>query len=132
MQDQTDQALGDAQGQLSQAESELNKAMDRNRSMEQQQVQLNDQIKELKQEINTLRSSMTLLDQEKDRLLVNGILQQIVFQIVYKIDYILLFLQMALDEKTEKIAALERELVHKDQQMQGVQQQIHDLQHKNE
>ncbi|XP_071559648.1 uncharacterized protein [Temnothorax nylanderi] len=108
LQDQTDQALGDAQGQLSRAESDLNKAMDRNRSMEQQQVQLNDQIKELKQEINTLRSSMALLDQEKDRLL------------------------MALDEKTEKIAALERELMHKDQQTEGVQQQIRDLQHKNE
>ncbi|XP_011647939.1 centrosomal protein of 135 kDa isoform X2 [Pogonomyrmex barbatus] len=108
LQDQTDQALGDAQNQLSQAESELNKAMDRNRNMEQQQSQLNDQIKGLKQEINTLRSNMTLLDQEKDRLL------------------------MALDEKTEKIAALERELMHKDQQMEGVQQQIRDLQHKNE
>lgn len=95
MQDQTDQALGDAQGQLSQAESELNKAMDHNRSMEEQQVQLNNQIKELKQEINTLRSSMTLLDQEKDRLLVNGTLQRIVLPsqtMVYKIDYILLFL----------------------------------------
>ncbi|XP_032671730.1 centrosomal protein of 135 kDa isoform X2 [Odontomachus brunneus] len=108
LQDQTDQALGDAQSQVSQMESELNKAMDRNRSMEQQQTQLNDQIKELKQEINTLRSSMTLLDQEKDRLL------------------------MALDEKTERIAALERELVHKDQQMEGMQQQVRDLQHKNE
>ncbi|EFN85731.1 Centrosomal protein of 135 kDa [Harpegnathos saltator] len=108
LQDQTDQALGDAQGQLSQAESELNKAIDLNRSMEQQQAQLNDQIKELKQEINTLRSSMTLLDQEKDRLL------------------------MALDEKTERIAALERELVHKDQQTEGMQQQVRDLQHKNE
>nr|XP_012228872.1 PREDICTED: centrosomal protein of 135 kDa isoform X3 [Linepithema humile] len=108
LQDQTDQALGDVQGQLSQAESELNKAMDRNKSVEQQQAQSNDQIKELKQEINTLRSSMTHLDQEKDRLLV------------------------ALDEKTEKIAALERELVHKDQQADGMQQQIRDLQHKNE
>ncbi|KAL0118049.1 hypothetical protein PUN28_009021 [Cardiocondyla obscurior] len=108
LQDQTDQALGDAQSQLSQAESELNKAMDRNRSMEQQQVQLNDQIKELKQEMNTLRSSMTLLDQEKDRLL------------------------MALDEKTEKIAALERELMHKDQQIEGLQNQFRDLQNKNE
>lgn len=39
---------------------------------------------------------------------------------------------MALDEKTEKIAALERELVHKDQQIEGMQQQIRDLQHKNE
>ncbi|XP_011052549.1 PREDICTED: centrosomal protein of 135 kDa isoform X2 [Acromyrmex echinatior] len=108
LQDQTDQALGDAQSQLSQTESELNKAVDHNRNMEQQQLQLNDQIKELKQEINTLRSSMTLLDQEKDRLL------------------------MVLDEKTEKIAALERELMHKDQQKEAVQKQIRDLQHKNE
>lgn len=61
---------------MSQTESELNKAMDRNKSMEQQQTQLNDQIKELKQEINTLRSSMTHLDQEKDRLLVSGLLQR--------------------------------------------------------
>lgn len=52
--------------------------------------------------------------------------------IIYKTNYILLFLQMALDEKTEKIAALERELMHKDQQTEGVQQQIRDLQHKNE
>ncbi|XP_029664444.1 centrosomal protein of 135 kDa-like [Formica exsecta] len=82
--------------------------MDRNKGMEQQQAQLNDQIKELKQEINNLRANMTLLDQEKDRLL------------------------MALDEKTEKIAALERELVYKDQEADGIQQQIRDLQHKNE
>ncbi|XP_029664443.1 centrosomal protein of 135 kDa-like isoform X2 [Formica exsecta] len=108
LQDQTDQTLGDVQGQLSQTESELNKAMDRNKGMEQQQAQLNDQIKELKQEINNLRANMTLLDQEKDRLL------------------------MALDEKTEKIAALERELVYKDQEADGIQQQIRDLQHKNE
>lgn len=65
------------QGQLSQTESELNKAMDRNKGMEQQQAQLNDQIKELKQEINNLRANMTLLDQEKDRLLVNEIVQEI-------------------------------------------------------
>jgi len=39
---------------------------------------------------------------------------------------------MALDEKTERIAALERELTHKDQQTEAVQQQIRDLQHKNE
>ncbi|KMQ96415.1 centrosomal protein [Lasius niger] len=108
LQDQTDQALGDVQGQLSQTESELNKAIDRNKGMEQQHTQLNDQIKELKQEINNLRANMTLLDQEKDRLL------------------------MALDEKTEKIAALERELMHKDQETEGIQQQIRDLQHQNE
>ena len=70
LQDQTDQALGDVQGQLSQSESELTKAIDRNRNMEQQQLQLDNQVKELKQEINTLRTSMTQLDQEKDQLLV--------------------------------------------------------------
>jgi hypothetical protein len=43
-----------------------------------------------------------------------------------------MFLQMGLDEKTEKIATLEQDLVHKDQQMEGMQQQIRDLQHKNE
>ena len=39
---------------------------------------------------------------------------------------------MVLDEKTEKIAALERELTHKDQQKEAMQKQIRDLQHKNE
>lgn len=78
------------QGQLSQTESELNKAMDRNKGMEQQQAQLNDQIKELKQEINNLRANMTLLDQEKDRLLVNdsaGNYIAISQMMIYKIDY---------------------------------------------
>jgi chromosome segregation ATPase len=79
LQDQTDQAFGDIQNQLSQAESELNKALDRNASMEQQQAQLNDQIKELKQEINSLHLNMTLLDQEKDRLLVSEIFQEIYY-----------------------------------------------------
>lgn len=37
-------------------------------------MQLNNQIKELKQEINTLRLNMTHLDQEKDRLLVSTVL----------------------------------------------------------
>lgn len=39
---------------------------------------------------------------------------------------------MALDEKTEKIAALERNFVHKDQETDGLQQQIRELQQKNE
>lgn len=71
LQDQTDQALGDVQNQLSQSETELNKAMDRNKTMERQQMQLDNQVKELKQEINTLRTSMAHLDHEKDQLLVS-------------------------------------------------------------
>lgn len=39
---------------------------------------------------------------------------------------------MVLDEKTEKIAALEKEIALKGQQIIGNEQQIRDLQHKNE
>lgn len=39
---------------------------------------------------------------------------------------------MVLDEKTEKIAALEKEIVLKGQQIIGNEQQIRDLQYKNE
>ncbi|XP_043473672.1 centrosomal protein of 135 kDa isoform X2 [Leptopilina heterotoma] len=108
LQDQTDQALGDVQGQLSQSETELTKAIDRNRNMEQQQIDLTNQVKDLKQEINTLHTSMAQIDHEKDQLL------------------------MVLDEKTEKIASLERELQSKEQQMLNAEQQLRDLQHKNQ
>ncbi|XP_046816045.1 centrosomal protein of 135 kDa-like isoform X5 [Vespa crabro] len=108
LQDQTDQALGDVQGQLTQSETELNKAIDRNRNMEQQHLQLDDQVKELKQEINNLHTNMAHLDREKDQLL------------------------MVLDEKTEKIVNLERELIHKEQQANSMEQQMRDLQHKND
>ncbi|XP_023289896.1 centrosomal protein of 135 kDa [Orussus abietinus] len=106
LQDQTDQALGDVQGQLSQSETELNKALDRNRSMEQHQIHLDNQVMELKQEIANLRTTITHLDHEKDQLL------------------------MALDEKTERIANLEREVRSKEQQASEVQQQIRDWEHK--
>ncbi|XP_076646468.1 uncharacterized protein LOC143355509 isoform X2 [Halictus rubicundus] len=108
LQDQTDQALGDTQNQLTQSKSELNKALDRNRTMERQQLQLENQIRDLQQEINHLKTNMTHLDHEKDQLL------------------------MVLDEKTERIAALEREMMMKDQQVLGSDDQIRELQHKNE
>lgn len=108
LQEQTDQALGDVQSQLTQSETELTKAADRNRAMERQQIQLDSQVKELKHEINTLRTNMTHIDHEKDQLL------------------------MILDEKTERIAALEREIISKEQQAIGMEQRIRELQHKNE
>ncbi|CAK9809654.1 Centrosomal protein of 135 kDa [Anthophora quadrimaculata] len=108
LQDQTDQALGDAQNQLTQSEIELNKTLDRNRAMERQQLQLENQVKELQQEISNHKANMTHLDHEKDQLL------------------------MVLDEKTERIAALEREIMLKDQQVMGSEHQIRELQHKNE
>ncbi|XP_043584009.1 centrosomal protein of 135 kDa-like isoform X1 [Bombus pyrosoma] len=108
LQDQTDQALGDAQNQLTQSESELNKTLDRNRTMERQQLELENQVEGLQQEINNLKANMTHLDHEKDQLL------------------------MVLDEKTERIATLEKEILMKEEQLIGSEQQIHDLQHKNQ
>ncbi|XP_026666533.1 centrosomal protein of 135 kDa [Ceratina calcarata] len=108
LQDQTDQALGDAQNQLTQSESELNKALDHNRALERQQLQLENQVKELQQDINNLKGNMTHLDHEKDQLL------------------------MVLDEKTERIATMEREIILKEQQVVGSEQQIRELQHKND
>ena len=71
LQDQTDQALTDAQNQLTHSESELNKALDHNRTVERQQLQLENQIEELQQEITNLKANMTHLDHEKDQLLVS-------------------------------------------------------------
>lgn len=39
---------------------------------------------------------------------------------------------MVLDEKTERIATLEKEILMKEEQLIGREQQIHDLQHKNQ
>ncbi|XP_076297587.1 uncharacterized protein LOC143217320 isoform X2 [Lasioglossum baleicum] len=108
LQDQTDQALGDSQNQFAQSKSELNKALERSRTMERQQLQLEHQIRDLQQEINHLKTNMTHLDHEKDQLL------------------------MVLDGKTERIAALEREMMMKDQEVQGSEAQIHELQRKND
>ncbi|KAH0554612.1 hypothetical protein KQX54_011905 [Cotesia glomerata] len=108
LQDQTDQALGDVQSQLHHSEAELTKAVEHSRDMEQQNIQLNNVVKEQKQEINTLRTSMARLDREKDQLL------------------------MELDEKTEKIAGLEREVMLKEQQASGIEQQLRDMQRKNQ
>ncbi|XP_015438396.1 PREDICTED: centrosomal protein of 135 kDa-like [Dufourea novaeangliae] len=108
LQDQTDQALGDTQNQLTQSKSELNKALERNRMMERQQLQFQNQAEDLHQEINHLKATMAHLDHEKDQLL------------------------MVLDEKTERIAALEREIMLKDQVVTGSEQQFRELQHKNE
>lgn len=72
LQDQTDQTLGDAQNQLTQSESELNKVLDRNKTIERQKLQLENQIKDLEKEINNLKVNMTHLDHEKDQLLVSN------------------------------------------------------------
>lgn len=66
--------MGDAQNQLTQSECELNKILDRNKTIERQKLQLENQIKDLEKEINNLKVNMTHLDHEKDQLLVSNII----------------------------------------------------------
>lgn len=66
--------MGDAQNQLTQSESELNKILDRNKTIERQKLQLENQIKDLEKEINNHKVNMTHLDHEKDQLLVSNII----------------------------------------------------------
>lgn len=65
--------MGDVQNQLTQSEIEMNKALDRNKSFDDQRIQLENQIKDFKQEIDHLRTNMAHLDHEKDQLLVSVI-----------------------------------------------------------
>lgn len=93
------------QAQLSRAENDLSAEVERNRTIEREHRQLDNQIKELKQEINSYRCKISQLDREKDELVV------------------------LLDEKTERIVALEREVIFKEQQNGNLTKQAQDLQH---
>ncbi|XP_034949159.1 centrosomal protein of 135 kDa isoform X2 [Chelonus insularis] len=107
LQEQTDQTLNEIRNQLAQSEAEISRVMDRNRTLEQQHIQLNNQVKNLKQEINTLQSNMNRLHSDKDQLVLK------------------------LDEKTERIADLESELMLKEQQRHAIEQQLREIHHKN-
>lgn len=66
--DQSDHTICDLQGQLAHAQSELSRTLDRNKSLEHQQFHLDNQTKELKQEINTLRCNISQLERQKEQL----------------------------------------------------------------
>lgn len=68
--DQTDQALGEVQAQLARADNDLATEIERNKALERQNMQLENQTKDLKQEINNLRCRMSQLDREKDQIVV--------------------------------------------------------------
>nr|CAD7417561.1 unnamed protein product [Timema poppensis] len=106
LQEQTDRALADAQSQLSAVQSELTTLQDRVQELERERTLLEREVTGLKAERNTQRSTLAQVDQERDTLL------------------------LAVDNKTEQLAALEQDLKAKDTHRTRLKEVVADLQKK--
>lgn len=71
--DQTDRALSDTQGQLTQIEVEFAHAQERVRELEGERSSADHDIGKLRNDITVLKSSLSKLDADKDALLVSVI-----------------------------------------------------------
>lgn len=71
LQEQTDLALANSQGQISQLETELSNAQERIRNLEGDRASLDKEISSLRSEHSVLRGSLAKVDQEKDMLLLS-------------------------------------------------------------
>ncbi|KAB0799230.1 hypothetical protein PPYR_07110 [Photinus pyralis] len=104
LQEQTDTALADSQGQIGQLEEELIKAKDHIHVLENQRNPNEAEL--LQKDISVLKQKLTQIDKEKDDLLIS------------------------LDDKTEKIAMLEQELRVKDSNIDIAEGTVMDLKKK--
>ena len=75
LQEQTDRALADSQGQLHQSEMELRNCQERVRLLEKDREKLDTEVARLKDDISAMRGTLEQVDQEKDGLLVSVPLQ---------------------------------------------------------
>ena len=75
LQEQTDRALADSQGQLHQSEMDLRNCQERVRLLEKDRSKLDTEVAHLKDEISVVRGTLAQVDQEKDGLLVSAQLQ---------------------------------------------------------
>ena len=75
LQEQTDRALADSQGQLHQSEMELKNCQERVKLLEKDRARLDTEVARLKDEISVMRGTLEQVDQEKDGLLVSVPLQ---------------------------------------------------------
>jgi predicted RNase H-like nuclease (RuvC/YqgF family) len=71
LQEQTDRALADSQGQLIQSEMELKNCRERVRQLEKDRARLDQDVARFKNEISVIRGTLAQVDQEKDGLLVS-------------------------------------------------------------
>nr|CAD7410200.1 unnamed protein product [Timema cristinae] len=106
LQEQTEHALTDAQSQLSAVQSELTTLQNRVQDLERERTLLEREVTGLKAERNTQRSTLAQVDQERDTLL------------------------LAVDNKTEQLAALEQDLKAKDTHLTRIKEVVADLQKK--
>lgn len=71
LQEQTDRALADSQGQLHQSEIEVRNSQERVTQLEKDRARLDQEVARLKDEISVIRATLAQVDQEKDGLLVS-------------------------------------------------------------
>lgn len=71
LQEQTDRALGDTQGQLTQVEIEYAHTLERVRELEKDRCELDKELSLLKNDLSILKGTLAKIDSEKDNLLVN-------------------------------------------------------------
>jgi septal ring factor EnvC (AmiA/AmiB activator) len=75
VQEQSDRALADSQGQLHQSEMDLRNCQERVRQLEKDRGKLDTEVARLKDEISAVRGTLAQVDQEKDGLVVSVPLQ---------------------------------------------------------
>jgi septal ring factor EnvC (AmiA/AmiB activator) len=75
LQEQTDRALAESQGQFHQSEMELINCQERGRQLEKDRARLDTEVARLKDDISVVRGTLAQVDQEKDGLVVSMPLQ---------------------------------------------------------
>ncbi|XP_039299759.1 centrosomal protein of 135 kDa-like [Nilaparvata lugens] len=108
LQEQTDRALSTSQDMLTNTETELASALERIHELEQQRLCLERELSCLRTERISLKSNMSMIDEEKDKLLLK------------------------VDEKTEQVVKLERDSKTKESRITHLESVLADMQMKLE
>jgi septal ring factor EnvC (AmiA/AmiB activator) len=71
LQEQTDRALADSQGKVTQSEMDLINCRERGKQLEKDRARLDQEVAHLKNDVSVMRGTLAQMDQEKDGLLVS-------------------------------------------------------------
>jgi prefoldin subunit 5 len=116
--------LSDTQSKLAQAEAELAGALDNLRKRDHDRGTVSKEVDMLKNDIQIMKSQLAQIDQEKDELLVRQ--SGGVFVEVCSNDRF----QVALDDKTEKLATMEHDLRSRDKTIASLESMLNELKKK--
>ncbi|XP_075234874.1 uncharacterized protein LOC142332354 isoform X2 [Lycorma delicatula] len=106
LQEQTDRALNTSQDILTQTEAELASALDRIQELERERLMLERELHNIRSDRCTMSANLNTLDQQKDALLLK------------------------VDEKTERIVYLEKELRQRDNRVTYLEDVLSDIKQK--